>query len=283
MWHYFSDSFTSSSDSSGSVRPKLCFYVGDAAGRLNDHADTDYKFALNLNIPFYTPEQVFNDNVLEFYNSGSVFEIQVEPATPLPPPAFNPTLFLEKFQSSEALSSSQAKADYSSFDVVILIGSPASGKSTWARQNLSSHQIVSQDECKTSQKCYKKFEELVISGAKVVLDNTNPSEDSRYQYLQLAKSQGKKVIGIVFTTSSELAKHNNVYRCLVHEMLRFQQFNQVELDFLPKHIPQVALNTFKSRFKEPSVEEGFDEIVRLDFEPVFKSDSHKRLWTQFYY
>lgn len=32
------------------------FFVGDAAGRRNDHAGTDRKWALNIGIPFFTPE-----------------------------------------------------------------------------------------------------------------------------------------------------------------------------------------------------------------------------------
>lgn len=32
------------------------YFVGDAAGRANDFASTDRKFALNVGIQFYTPE-----------------------------------------------------------------------------------------------------------------------------------------------------------------------------------------------------------------------------------
>lgn len=35
------------------------FYVGDAAGRPNDFSDSDKKFAENIKIPFYTPEEFF--------------------------------------------------------------------------------------------------------------------------------------------------------------------------------------------------------------------------------
>ena len=38
---------------------KLKYYCGDACGRKGDFSDTDYKFALNLNIPIFTPEQIF--------------------------------------------------------------------------------------------------------------------------------------------------------------------------------------------------------------------------------
>ena len=35
------------------------FFLGDAAGRPNDHSSTDRKLALNIGIPFHTPEAYF--------------------------------------------------------------------------------------------------------------------------------------------------------------------------------------------------------------------------------
>lgn len=37
---------------------KESYFVGDAAGRANDFASTDRKFALNVGIQFYTPEVI---------------------------------------------------------------------------------------------------------------------------------------------------------------------------------------------------------------------------------
>lgn len=36
------------------------FYVGDAAGRTKDFSDSDKKFAENIGLTFYTPEEFFN-------------------------------------------------------------------------------------------------------------------------------------------------------------------------------------------------------------------------------
>ncbi|KAJ9671441.1 hypothetical protein PVL29_025245 [Vitis rotundifolia] len=36
------------------------FYVGDAAGRLNDHSDADIKFAQAIGLKFYVPEEYFD-------------------------------------------------------------------------------------------------------------------------------------------------------------------------------------------------------------------------------
>lgn len=35
------------------------FYCGDAAGRKGDHSDCDKEFAKNINLCFYTPEDIF--------------------------------------------------------------------------------------------------------------------------------------------------------------------------------------------------------------------------------
>ena len=44
------------------VKRKRSLFVGDAAGRKGDHADSDKLFAQNLHVPFNTPEQFFIDH-----------------------------------------------------------------------------------------------------------------------------------------------------------------------------------------------------------------------------
>lgn len=43
----------------GKIEDQATFFVGDAAGRVGDHSDTDRKWAINVGIPFYTPEEYF--------------------------------------------------------------------------------------------------------------------------------------------------------------------------------------------------------------------------------
>lgn len=46
-------------DIKGNVEEQASFFVGDAAGRVGDHSDTDRKWAMNIDIPFFTPEEYF--------------------------------------------------------------------------------------------------------------------------------------------------------------------------------------------------------------------------------
>lgn len=41
------------------LKIETAFYCGDAAGRANDFSDSDLKFAENIGIKFYTPEEIF--------------------------------------------------------------------------------------------------------------------------------------------------------------------------------------------------------------------------------
>lgn len=47
---------------------KDSYFVGDAAGRADDFASTDRKFALNVGIQFYTPEVALSIIRTEFEN-----------------------------------------------------------------------------------------------------------------------------------------------------------------------------------------------------------------------
>ena len=78
-------------------------FVGDAAGRLGgikgqmkDHADTDYKFALNVGIEFLTPEVgtmclLFSDKDIDADYFQEYFLGHPKPVYPRPPNGFRPS------------------------------------------------------------------------------------------------------------------------------------------------------------------------------------------------
>ncbi|XP_020417840.1 polynucleotide 3'-phosphatase ZDP [Prunus persica] len=55
MWHILEQHFNSGI----SIDMDQSFYVGDAAGRKNDHSDADIKFAEAVGLKFYVPEEYF--------------------------------------------------------------------------------------------------------------------------------------------------------------------------------------------------------------------------------
>ncbi|KAK9581022.1 DNA kinase/phosphatase Pnk1 [Aspergillus fumigatus] len=233
----------------------LCasFYVGDAAGRPRDHSMVDRGFAMNVGIPFKTPEEFFLNEVAqdvqEPFNPSSY--IKSEPADNVPAP------FIRQ----------------SPRELVIFCGSPGAGKSTfyWNHLQPLGYERVNQDNLKTRQKCIKVAKEFLTAGASVVVDNTNADPNTRAEWVRVAKESNVPIRCVYFTSSPELCKHNNAVRAANRSLNPESR----------ARLPGIAFDDFLKRFKEPTMEEGFSDIVRVDFR--FQGDDEaKRIWTQYW-
>ncbi|KAH1910462.1 hypothetical protein KXW02_002446 [Aspergillus fumigatus] len=233
----------------------LCasFYVGDAAGRPRDHSMVDRGFAMNVGIPFKTPEEFFLNEVAqdvqEPFNPSSY--IKSEPADNVPAP------FIRQ----------------SPRELVIFCGSPGAGKSTfyWNHLQPLGYERVNQDNLKTRQKCIKVAKEFLTAGASVVVDNTNADPNTRAEWVRVAKESNVPIRCVYFTSSPELCEHNNAVRAANRSLNPESR----------ARLPGIAFGDFLKRFKEPTMEEGFSDIVRVDFR--FQGDDEaKRIWTQYW-
>jgi len=235
---------------------KLLCYIGDAAGRQNDFADSDVKFAINLSVPFYTPEEYFShqkkkiedvENVLHYRTSIGRF------------PSINPCgLLLEKNREFDE-------------KVIICVGLPASGKSTFVSNIILSNKdyvYINQDILKTKANCLKIFEKELSRNKKVIVDNTNVSQDQRKLYISLAKKHNvHDILCLNFTTPFNICLHNNYYRSFTK--------NQ-------KRIPMIAYNILKSKFQAAIMDEGFSNIIDIPFSANFSNDSDREDWERWY-
>ena len=126
------------------------FFVGDAAGRLADFASTDRKWAENLNIAFYTPEEFFLKLPAAPYvlTGFRVSDIPELPRFSSPP--------MERITGRE---------------IVIFVGYPCLGKTTLYSQYFANagYIHVNQDTLKTRAKCVKAVEEVILSGKSCVV------------------------------------------------------------------------------------------------------------------
>lgn len=236
--------------------PSVSFYVGDAAGRAanwkqgckKDFSCSDRKFAHNIGLPFHTPDEFFLGEQAAPFEWGTIDPKAVLSA---PPPAFTVTP-----------SPTQ--------EIVLFVGLPASGKSTFARRHFVPHGYVhvNQDTLKTKEKCFKAASEAVAAGKSVVIDNTNPEPATRAMYMGLAKEKNLPIRCFHFQTPEELTHHLNLYREKVHGV---------------PHVPGVAYNICKKKMVEPSVVEGFGEIIKVPFVPQFDNPEHQAAfleWTE---
>lgn len=97
------------------------------------------------------------------------------------------------------------------FQVVILVGYPASGKSFFASQYLipAGYTHVNRDTLGSWQRCVSVMESSIKSGNSVVVDNTNPDKESRKRFIDTAKSLSVPCRCFVMSTEIDHAKHNN--------------------------------------------------------------------------
>lgn len=138
-------------------------------------------------------------------------------------------------------------------ECVILVGLPASGKTTFYRERfVPTHDHISKDLMRHNRKPQRRQEQLLAAslgeGRSVVIDNTNPSVAVRAPLIAVARANGARVIGYVFRTEAADALRRNRAR-----EGRFR-------------VPDVAIFATRKKLEPPSYSEGFDELyeVRLD-------------------
>jgi bifunctional polynucleotide phosphatase/kinase len=137
------------------------------------------------------------------------------------------------------------------------------------------------------ERCVKVAEEALRSKQSVVIDNTNPDRDVRGIWTSLAKKHAVPVRCVHFTAEKELARHNDVVRALsgLGEVYNLEidakrlcgQNNPESREMLPL----MAFNFYASRFQEPHLDEGFVDIIKVDFS--FSGSEQARLaWSRYW-
>lgn len=220
------------------------FYCGDAAGRpkvserAKDFAATDYKFALNAGIRFYTPEYLFLDSKQHLHTHSDTWEL-----------GFNPKSIAVNNSGEPALSPHSAQASNTNQEMIILVGSPASGKSFFAKKYLDSYVAVSQDELRTVANCKKTCLEAIEQKKSVVIDNTNRDPRARKEWIAIAQEKNIPARCFVMDVDKPLSMHLNTFRALTKQ----------------KSIPPIAIHGFYKNFVTPTMKEGFKEIIKVQF------------------
>lgn len=188
-----------------SLKPEKAFYVGDAAGRIGDWSDKDKKFAESLGVKFFAPEELFP---------------------------------LDKVQSLPK--SAKAKEEK---EVVIMVGYPASGKSTIAKG--LGYYIVDGDKLKSAPAMIKDAKKHIADGS-VVFDSTAASKEKRAIYVAFAKEHGLPVRVFWVQTPIDVSMERNKQRALQGG---------------PK-VPDIAFYMFRKKFEMPTEDEGF-KLVKI--------------------
>jgi predicted kinase len=132
-------------------------------------------------------------------------------------------------------------------ECVVLIGLPASGKSTFYRERLAStHVHISKDNFPNarnrSQHQRDLIERALAAGQSVAIDNTNPTIEDRAAIIAQARSHGAQIVGYYFDTATR--------DCVARNRGREGR----------ARVPPVAIFTVAKRLQRPSLDEGFDRL-----------------------
>ncbi|XP_071966343.1 bifunctional polynucleotide phosphatase/kinase isoform X3 [Engystomops pustulosus] len=233
--------------SRGKLRPEVFKAKAEA---ILDHLGIPVQFALNIGIKFYTPE--------EYFLGWKKAQFQL--------PTFDPRALDPNGPLYEPLSSSLVS---SSQEVVVTVGFPAAGKSSFIKEHLVSKGYVyaNRDTLGTWQKCVAACEEALRNGKSIVVDNTNPDKESRSRYISCAQKAGVPIRCFLFSAPVEVAKHNNRFREMTSK-------GHVSVN-------DMVINSYKSKYVAPTLSEGFSEILKINFVPNFKDPDLKALYQQF--
>jgi predicted kinase len=144
-------------------------------------------------------------------------------------------------------------------ECVILVGLPASGKSTFfARRFAGSHVHISKDLWpKSANKASRQARELdaaLSAGRSVVIDNTNPAVADRAAVIEAARKHGARIVGYFFPATTREALGRNRRREGA------------------ARVPDVAVFTTAKRMVAPQRGEGFDELYRVAITPEGEFD-----------
>lgn len=134
--------------------------MGDAAGRpcgwrhgaTKDFASTDRKFAINIGISFFTPEEFFLNQSAAGYDLGPLDPSRLYESIDDTP------IRLLNFEAQEKM-------------LIIFVGPPASGKTTLYQDIFEMHGYhhVNQDILGSYQKCFGKAREIMIRNQSLVI------------------------------------------------------------------------------------------------------------------
>ena len=284
MWNFMKKHLV---DENIKIDKSSSLYVGDAAGRRGDHSDVDIKFAINNDLRFMTPEEFF-ENSQDF-----PFDSLVKNLRGFDPRAYIPQANTENWKElTETLN-----INTNPVKMILMVGSPASGKSSMAQlikekyefkstSKSSTFHILSLDVEKTKKKMKDAIKSVLHKDNIVIVDATSGTKKTRKEWIDVLHKINPdfKTICVYMNLPKDLSLHLNELRNLKITANKKQETETEEKTETEKEVkvPTVAIHTFWKHFEKPNtVDEEINKVIEFNFEErnEKKEDKkHFQLW-----
>jgi bifunctional polynucleotide phosphatase/kinase len=211
------------------------FYVGDAAGRVKDHSDSDRKFAYNARIDFYTPEVFFifdKDNSYDEEWKFSGYKLD--------------------YQKNK---NNKIDIDPNENNIILITGLPGSGKTHLSKKLAKKYGYKYLSKDKDKGKLNTLLKKYITNKESIIIEGLMYTNHQRTEYL--INKPGYKKYLIEMSTDMDLSYHLNNYRSLKKKL---------------KLIPKVVYHTYNKYYEEPNLLD-FDKVY--SYNPNIKEKINK--------
>ncbi len=152
-------------------------------------------------------------------------------------------------------------------EIVLVLGYPAAGKTTFTAEHFGTHVRVNRDlEGGSLDALVPRVREAVTAGSSVVLDNTYATRDSRRAVLDLGRDLQVPVRCVWLDTSIEDAQVNAITR-MIDRHGRFLMPEEIKAAGKkdPNLFGPAVLFRHRKTFEPPTAAEGFSAVEKIAF------------------
>lgn len=125
-------------------------------------------------------------------------------------------------------------------ELVVCVGMPGSGKSSYCNNNLKNHIHIEQDKIGTRAKVLKELDKSFLTGKSIVIDSTNPTQENRLEYYEKAK------------------KHNYNIK-VIYFLVNGTGFNKLR----EKPVPDIVYHIYFKKLEPPTIENTCGKVIYI--------------------